>query len=84
MRTWFNALPPAHHAPTASIERRKPEQPFHDKKRAAVPVQPVNRYALAKKDGLPRGDHRPPDGCAISLEGIRGQAQLVRLPSLWL
>jgi len=31
-----------------------------------------------QKDGLPRGDHRPPDGSRISLEGVRGQGATVR------
>ena len=37
------------------------------------------RFAVRarQKDGLPRGDHRPPDGSRISLEGVRGQGATV-------
>ena len=55
MRTWFHALPPAHHAPAASLRRILPDSLAMTKSASGAGLQPVNRYALAKRTGCPEG-----------------------------
>ncbi len=74
------------HCRRRTMRRRRPEKGLLNslamtKSASGAGLSPVNRYALAKRTGCPEGIHRPPDGAALSSEGIRGQAQVERLPS---
>ena len=73
MRTWFNALPPRHHAEAASLKQLPREQPPHAKKRVPMPGGSEAPYALANETGCPEGISRLPDGPRFSLEGCGGQ-----------
>ncbi len=69
MRTWFNALPPRHHADAASLKQLPREQPPHAKKRVPMPGGSEAPYALANETGCPEGISRLPDAGACTLEG---------------
>jgi hypothetical protein len=73
MRTWFNALPPRHHADAASLKQLTHEQPPHAKKRVPMPGGSEAPYALANETGCPGGISCLPDGGRLTLEGVRGQ-----------
>jgi len=66
MRTWFNSVPPEHHALEASHGPLTQEQPRRQKARPGAGRCRFTARAR-RSDGLSRGDHRPPDGGALSL-----------------
>src|SRR4029079_9016937 len=83
MRTWLHVLPPEHHAPEASFglahrrgqpdaQKRAPRRHVRaDARPGAVHARGTVR--ARQRDGLSRGEERPPDGPALSLEGAWGQ-----------
>ena len=74
-RTWSNAVPSPAHLTVASGDSP------HDKKRVPVPVSRRSTVRARQMDGLPRGDHGPPDGARLSLAVSGEQA---RAPALLL
>src|SRR6185369_8710188 len=66
-------------AAAAPLPERRPwgglqsKQPSNAKKRVPVRAMAQSTVRARQKDGLSRGDDRPPDACALSLEAPLGQ-----------
>jgi hypothetical protein len=73
MRTWSNALPPAHHAEAASLEQliSRDSPPCERARRGAG--SSGSPYALAKKTGCPEGITARRTARAVARRGAGGK-----------